>query len=310
MSKLVVVIVAFESEAFLTRCLAALRKSTYRNFDVVVVDNSRHQGLFHSLPPEIQKEIRYDRPGRNLGFCEGNNFGAKIALELGATHLLLLNHDTEIASDCLEKMMACAEQDPRIGAVTCKILMFPDGSKTWYAGGKFSVWLGAGKNDGFLRDDQAGDLETREVTYATGCCMLVPLDLFLRLGGLKNSMFMYLDDIEFCLRIRKTGFKIFYVPSTWLLHELGSGASLKQRPDYYLYFSIRNKPLVANTVAYRYYLHAVTALVAFVKLIQFSVVPGISQRAPKLKAIFFGWVDSFSSSPKYFARFPRLFKEN
>ncbi len=119
---------------------------------------------------------------------------------------------------------------------------------------------------------------------------------------------MYLDDIEFCLRAQKMGFKIFYEPTAVLYHEIGSGAQLKQRPDYYLYFSIRNKPLVSAPGFYRVYLHFMAVAFGCAKIIQFAFYPRIKDRGRKILALIWGITDSFSMEEKFRKRFPRLFR--
>jgi GT2 family glycosyltransferase len=120
-------------------------------------------------------------------------------------------------------------------------------------------------------------------------------------------MFMYLDDAEFSMRIRSFGFALRYEPRAILYHEVGPGVGFRNYSDYYLYFSVRNKPLVANEFGYRFYLYGFGFVLGITKLILYGILPGVESRSVKLRAIFWGIFDSFSSKERYRQRFPRLF---
>src|SRR5690606_37384061 len=127
-------------------------------------------------------------------------------------------------------------------------------------------------------------------------------------GGLKEELFMYLDDAEFCLRVRRAGFELYYEPAAVLYHEVGPGMRRSAYPDYYLYFSIRNKPYITGRGFYRAYLRLYTAFLSLSKLAVYGLTPGVQDRPAKVRAILFGYLDSFSLRPQYRNRFARLFR--
>jgi GT2 family glycosyltransferase len=300
-----VVIVAYNDPGLLSRCIAALRAGSYRDVEIVVVDNS----TMAEASDEIRSwpGIHYLKTPENLGFCGANNMGIRKAVELGSEFLLLLNHDAILDARCLETLVGRAGTLAAPAVLTGKIYLTAGDRMLWYAGGYFSRWIGAGKNHGFNEKDVGQYDSFKAVDYATGCCMLIPVPIYLAVGGLNERFFMYLDDIEYCLRVIAAGFRIYYEPAAIIHHDLGSGSELRKRPDYYLYFSIRNKPLVVRGRAYTAWLYAAMTAVAAVKFLQFMIVPGIAARPSKLKAIALGFVDGFSSRSRYKERFPRLF---
>jgi GT2 family glycosyltransferase len=296
------IVVAYNDADLLETLFASVRAGTRSGDPIILVDNSTTDAVEKAFA--ARPGIRYRRTGENLGFCGANNLGMELAAEAGATHYLLLNHDTVLAPDCLERLARAAEGlGP--GIVTGKIVLSRTG-RLWYGGGYFSPWIGAGKNRGFGDEDRGQYDRAVKVSYATGCCLLIHRDVVARVGRLNEDLFMYLDDIEFCLRAAKAGFPIWYEPAAVVRHDLGSGHDLRSRPDYYLYFSIRNKPRVAGG-PYRLYLYAVTMAVAKVKFLQFLLLPRLADRPAKLKAILWGLRDAFASGPRYRGRFPRLF---
>ncbi|HKP95104.1 MAG TPA: glycosyltransferase family 2 protein [Fibrobacteria bacterium] len=300
-----IVIVAYNDFPLLERCIASILESSYRSVEIIVVDNSTLEDVRTGLA--AYPAVHYRRMAENLGFCGANNVGFRISWELGTRYTLMLNHDARLSRETLGILAERAAGLKDLGILTGKIY-FTGGKRLWYAGGYFDRLIGAGKNLGFNETDRGQFDAFREVQYATGCFMLIPNPVFRRAGLLDERFFMYLDDIEFCLRVRKAGLRIYYEPKAAIEHDLGSGSHLPLRPDYYLYFSIRNKPLVLRGEAYTLYLYFAAAAVAAVKLAQFTLHPGIPDRGAKMRAILWGLIDAFSGEARYRRRFPRLFR--
>ena len=301
-----IVIPAYNGPDQLARCLASLEAGTFKRFRVFLIDNSTTDAVEQAFAR--REDITYRRNRQNLGFCGANNVGISLALDEGYEYVLLLNHDTILDPDCLARLVGRAAALQGAWLVTGKIHILPDQGRLWYGGGYFDPLFGAGRNHGFNSLDDGRFDHPGETTYATGCCLLIPSEAFRKAGMLNERMFMYLDDIEFCLRAAKAGFRIFYEPAADIYHEMGTGAELQKRPGYYLYFSIRNKPLVAPGGWYGAYLHFLAIFFAIAKMIQFSLVPGITDRVGKLKALAWGAWDSLSREERYRRRFPGLFR--
>lgn len=307
-TEIAIVIVSYNDWDMLDKCLKSIFNGNFQNFQIFVVDNSTTNEIQSKIT--IKEKINYHRNTENTGFCSANNIGIVSAIAAEIPFIMLLNHDTLIVEDCLSAMLFRAKEHNYQYLVTGKIRLISNPQQLWYAGGYFSKLIGAGKNTGFNQLDLGQFDQPKEVTYATGCCLLVPTEVFKKTGLLNEKMFMYLDDIEFCLRARKAGFRIFYEPKAIIYHELGSGSDLSKRPDYYLYFSIRNKHLVTSKQSmYRIYLQLLAIIFAGVKMVQFSLIPRIPDRWIKIKSIYWGLIDSFSSKDKYKERFPRLFNQ-
>lgn len=298
-----IVIVAFNDIDVLRKCLASIEAGSYRRFRVVVVDNSLTDAVEKGLAPE-SGAIYLRAPG-NIGFSRGCNLGIADSLAAGADFIWLLNPDTEVDPECLAELVRCARERPDAGIVGGRIRYMADPDRIWYAGGELSRFAAVGRHRKYGGDPPNG-IET--VTYATGCCMLIPEGLLRRLGPLEKRIFMYLDDAEFCMRVLAAGYRIYYVPSASLSHAVGPGMDFRQYPDYYLYFSIRNKPLVARSGAYQTYLHLYALSLGAAKLLVYGLRPGVRDRRNKLRAIFFGTWDSLSSEARERIRFPRLFQ--
>jgi GT2 family glycosyltransferase len=118
---------------------------------------------------------------------------------------------------------------------------------------------------------------------------------------------MYQDDTEFCMRVRAAGYALYYAPAARMAHAVGPGMDWRLYPDYYLYFSVRNRPLISRNPGYRLYLHGVAWALGAVKFLRYALMPGVSRRGGKLRALAWGAWDSMFAAGRERHRFPRLF---
>jgi GT2 family glycosyltransferase len=238
-----IILLNWNQPHFTLACLESLDNLTYPNFNVVIVDNGSTD---HSLEQmaTISATLKYQTTiianGNNLGFAEGNNVGIRHALKHAADYVLLLNNDTEVAPDFLEPLVQMAESAPKIGIVGPKIFYFDDPTRIWSAGGIISKegWthqLGVNEPDGPVFN------RLRQVDYVTGCAMLVKRETIEKAGMLDARFFIYYEETDWCARVNRAGFSIWYVPQSLVWHKI----SLKARDlsPLYVYFMTRNRLL-------------------------------------------------------------------
>lgn len=307
------VVVEYRERNLADDCIASLLRGTFQDFSVFLIDNTPapvgsevSQAQRFQATPDASR-LQYIASGRNLGFCGGCNVGIGQSLSGEFDYVLILNYDTVAAPDFLQRLVDRADGIADLGILGAKIHYQLAEKRIWYAGGRLSRMLGVGKHFGYDQLDQGGYDAFREVSYVTGCCMLVPSKVFRQVGPFKAEMFMYLDDAEFCLRVLDQGLKLYYEPAAILAHRVGPGFGKRNFPDYYLYFSIRNKPWITRKPLYRFYLIALTIALASAKFAFYGMSPGIDSRGRKMRAIVLGLWDSFSLSMPVEKRFPRLF---
>lgn len=300
-----IVIVAYKDWESLRACIHSIEAGSYSNRRILVIDNSPGDDLERRMTgfPDVE----YRRPGRNLGFTRAVNLGMARSLELKADMTLVLNPDTELEASCLGELVSACLSSERTGIVCGRIHFKSSPERIWYAGGRMSWIEGVGKH---FRAESAPPSGSGaiEVSYATGCCMLIPNRVLGEVGLLNPSIFMYLDDAEFCMRVLRAGYRIYYAPGARLSHAVGPGRKFTGYPPYYLYFSIRNKPFVAGPGPYRGWLKVHALMLAAAKLAIYGLAPGVGDRAGKLRAIAFGAWDSLSAESREERRFPRLFR--
>lgn len=198
-----------------------LSKTTYTDYEVVVMDNSKHNGI-ESYVRELQplhKNVRYlDWRNKPFNYSAINNTAAR---EFESPVLLFLNDDTSVIEPgWLEAMVELAVR-PDVGAVGAKLL-YPDG-RIQHAG----VIMGIYDNCGHAFKGLDGSIShyfdfpdvIRNVSAVTGACLMARRDVFWKVGGFDEAQFaIAFNDIDLCLKIRNQGYQVLYTPHAVLYH--------------------------------------------------------------------------------------------
>jgi GT2 family glycosyltransferase len=196
-------------------CLDALKKCTYPTLTIMVVDN----GSTNDSVARIQAahpDVVLLESGENLGFAGGNNIGIRYALAHGADYVWLLNNDTKPAPDALSALVAKALTDRGIGAVAsiCYYADAPSTVQAW-AGTRVNLWIGYSRLSTVPHaDDWFHSLN--------GTSMLIVRTAIDDVGLLDEGFFLYWEDTEFCLRLRKKGWRIAAAPDSRVLHKVNA----------------------------------------------------------------------------------------
>lgn len=229
-----VVIVSYEVRDLLDACLASLPAGAGKlRLEVIVVDNGSTDGSA-SWVREHHPWCAVVEAGENLGFSRATNLGLRRAK---GKYLLLLNPDTVVFPRALEKTAAFLDAHPDVGMVTCR-LVTRDGRLDPACRRSFpSLWDGfcraSGLSRGFPRSRlfnryNLGNLdehETCDVEAVNGAFMLVRREAVEEVGLLDEGYFMYVEDLDWCLRFRRAGWRIVYYPGAEVKHLKGrSGA--------------------------------------------------------------------------------------
>lgn len=198
-------------------CLLSLRKLDYPAYKIILVDNGSVDGSWQKLAQEFP-EVRVIRNEENLGFTGGNNVGMREALKNGTDYLLLLNNDTIVSPSFLSEMIKVAETDRNIGMVNPKIYFFEPADKIWYAGGAYVRWKTFPIHFGVRQQDDGSYNETKEVSFVTGCALLVRAETARTVGLLDETFFLSYEDVDWSVRAIESGYKAMYVPTSVIWH--------------------------------------------------------------------------------------------
>ncbi len=196
-------------------CLDCLKESTYRNLTVIVVDNGSTNDSIARIRT-AHPDVLLLESGSNLGFAGGNNIGIRHALAQAANYVWLLNNDTMPAPDALSALVSKALTDRRIGAVAsiCYYADDPATVQVW-AGARVNLWIGYARNNTEPQPDDWFD-----ALY--GASMLIARPALDEVGLLDEGFFHYLEETEFCLRLRERGWRLAAAPESRILHKVAA----------------------------------------------------------------------------------------
>lgn len=244
--QLSVIIVNYNVRSFLENALLSIRKAMQNiEGEIFVVDNASDDGsveLVQAKFPDVKLIVNQ----RNLGFAAANN----IALaQASGKYILLINPDTIVQEDTLISLIDFLEQNPKVGLAGCKILN-PDGSlqlacrrsipTPWSAFTKVSGLSALFPNTklfGKYNLTYLNPNDTYEVEAVSGSFMFLRREVYEKVGKLDESYFMYGEDLDWCYRIIKAGYKIVYYHKTQIIHYKGESTKQSNLDDIKMFYN-------------------------------------------------------------------------
>lgn len=227
-----VIVLNWNGRKWLAPCLDALRRQTFREFEVVVVDNGSNDGSVDLLRERFP-ECRTLALADNVGFAAGNNAGAAGA---ASKYLAFLNNDTAATPGWLGALVDAAESDGTVGLVSSH-LVFMDQPKTVDSAGDGYLRCGGGFKH--RHGQPVGEARgVHEVFGACGAAFLIRRELFDRLGGFDPDFFMVYEDVDLSYRARLLGARCVCALAA-VVHHAGS-ASLGRISRPAVFFGQRN----------------------------------------------------------------------
>lgn len=263
--KLSIVVVSHNTGEILQKCLSSIYENPPSvEFEVILVDNASSDGTIEFVRKKFQ-EVCVIENKKNRGFSAANNQG--IAISKGNL-ILLLNSDAIILPGSLEAMIKFMNEHCRAGAIGPKIFN-PDGTfqiSFWSFPGLFGEFVRKILNI-FLRFHFFRNFfdkiynETKEVDWVTGACLLTRREVIEKVGVLDENFFMYFEDVDWCYRMKKVGWKIYYAPQAKIIHFSGKSMEKKKdeildeyhRSQIYFYKKYRSKASVSFLKCLRFF---------------------------------------------------------
>lgn len=215
------IILSYNTKELLKSCLSSVYDKLHDiDFEIIVVDNASSDDSAHMIKKNFPK-VKLIESKVNLGFAKGINKGSRYAKE---EYLLFLNSDTTVLDNSIKEMIKFIEANSSIGVVGGRLINKDHRVESSF-GDNLSIigicqMLFGGRG---LRSSRKVNSPS-PVDWVSGGFMLVRKTLFEKLGGFDENFFMYIEDMEFCFRIKKLGFSVYYYPQTNVVH-LGQGSS-------------------------------------------------------------------------------------
>lgn len=226
--KIYAILVNYNGFSVTMECIKSLKMSNIP-LNIIVVDNCSTDCSYEQLWIQ-SKEYAFEviKTDRNGGFAYGNNIGIKRALSNSPEYILLINNDTVVEVDFLDKMLK-GFVDRQVGLVTPLILYDGKRDLIWASGGVFDSHRMVG-----LSPWQGKDIEEKPnsgyVNFASGCSMLIKQEVFEKVGLLPEDYFMYFEDLDFCLMIQNAGYKLWYENDAIMYHKVSISSGGEDSP--------------------------------------------------------------------------------
>ncbi len=305
MKHVTIVIVNWNGITDTSRCLDSISKLKKENvrLNTIVVDNGSTDNSVKILKNKYSW-VTVLALSHNTGFTGGNNEGIRHALKHAADFVWLLNNDTLVAPDAL--CLVDAFISDTIGVAGSKIYFAPGheyhdylyekadrGKVFWYAGGLIDWDNMYASHRGVDEIDHGQYDETEQTPFITGCSMMIRRSVFESIGVLDERYYLYLEDLDFCLRAKAVGYRLIYYPTSVIWH-VNAGSTGGAGNPLHEYYITRNRLLVGMRFAsFRTKLALIRESIRFLKS-----ASGVKKKAI-IDAVFGRWGKQYE--PKKFA---------
>lgn len=245
--KVYIVILNWNNAKDTIDCIKSLEKDDYPNYKVLIIDNASTDDSVKKIK-EVCPNYKFILNKKNYGFAKGFNIGLKEAVRRGAAFVVALNNDVFVEKNFLAPLVKRAESDSKIGIIGPKVLdtrgkINSIGVKINFNNGEFPG-IGSGE------EDRGQFNQAKEVKAVGGCCLFIKSDLIKKIGGIPEDYFFYYEETDFCMRVRRAGFKIFVEPNSVVKHRIG-GSSNPQVSSFSRYYMVRNSLIFMHKYAPR-----------------------------------------------------------
>lgn len=220
----------------LKACLNSLRNQSYKNFEVIIVDNGSTDKSVEYLDNNFP-QVRIVKLSKNFGFAKAINEGVK-ATEGG--YVVFLNNDTRVDKDWLKSLVQCADKHPEVISVNSKLLNFYN-KKIIDGVGILINEVGQAKSIGWQEEDSGQYQKENYIFGATGGGALFRKKEFIKLGMFDEDFFMYSEEVDFAFRAQFAGFQSIFCPKALVFHI--HKATAGKTPGFIEYWQFRNMTL-------------------------------------------------------------------
>lgn len=290
-----VVILTFNRREDVIRCIVSLEKSSYKNIELIVVDNASTDGTLLEIRNKF-KDVKVIVNKTNLGIAEGRNIGQENAQ---GEYVLFLDCDTIVDRNMVNELVAQIDSDDSIGLVVPKMYYYEEPNLLWFAGAKLNMFTSQAVNVGAGEYDKGQYDKVVRVSHGP-TAFLVSRKVLEKVKGHDKKYFMCYADTDFAFRTRETGFKTVFCPKAILWHNIKL-RDVKNSLSYYgfdslrrTYYYARNRFIFMKTHAPRLNLLIFLVFFAPTFLVFFTYqIVHLGGGFSYLKAYWRGFLDGF-----------------
>lgn len=226
-----VILVNYNGKKYNDACIASILNSTIaKRIQIVVADNASTDDSLAALRDRWggNEQVHIIALDDNYGFSKANNVGIRWSMEQGIDYYLLLNNDTEIEPDTVERMLRCGQETGSI--VVPKVLYADRKNVIWCAGGTFTPVIRKTVQSGFNQTDNGQFDVSGECRFANGCAFLLSRQIVEKTGLLDERFFLYYEDVEYSMRAGQNGIGIYYCAEAAVYHKVNGSTGGNDKP--------------------------------------------------------------------------------
>jgi GT2 family glycosyltransferase len=303
MANVVVIVVNWNLKYETARCLQSLMRSEYPH-RVIVIDNGSRDGSVEYLQSHFP-HITLLPLLENLGFGSGCNQAIQVLLQDSSwDYILLINNDATIHPAALTHLVQAAEANHQAGILGPKIYYNNPPNRIWYAGARQRKNVLAASDTGRGQTDLGQFDDRQQVDFVFGAGMFIRRQVLEQVGLFDEQFFIYLEDLDLCLRTQKAGFSLLFVPDAHVWHR--GSASTERLPNWRKYHHARSTILFLRKHARQV---NVASMLIFWMLVCFrSIILEASHGNPGiLRTYWSGIYDGMSHNPAAFEEWITLY---
>jgi GT2 family glycosyltransferase len=227
----------YNQTALTCEFLESTRKLRYTNFEVIICDMASDIDPTPFILSGNYPNVRLFVSDTNLGFAGGNNWGITHA---NGDFIFIVNNDTEVTPDLLNRLVNPFFIDPVIGVTSPKIKFFYQPDTIQYAGfNAMNLYTGRTSTVGEMKIDN-GTYDTPGYTHgAHGCAMMVKKEVISKVGRFPEKFFLYYEEWDWSARIQRAGYKIWYAADAIIFHK--ESMSIGKKNPIKFYYNTRNR---------------------------------------------------------------------
>ena len=216
MKKIIIIILHFGDSTETNNCLKSIFKNKITYDEILVVNNNSNFTL------DFNKEklkINIIKNKKNLGYAGGMNVGIKYGLAKKYYYFLLLNNDIILQNNFVADLTKFLDKNKKIGIASPVIKFQRNGQVVYDLGGMVNLHIGRTRH---IESEKILSFNSKRVDYISGCCMLIRREVLKKVGLFDERFFLYYEDVDFCLRAKKMGYKLFVETKKSIYHKLSS----------------------------------------------------------------------------------------
>ncbi|OGH69390.1 MAG: hypothetical protein A3I29_04025 [Candidatus Magasanikbacteria bacterium RIFCSPLOWO2_02_FULL_44_11] len=242
-AKLAIVILNWNGYEITKDCLDSLLKNeALFAWDIFVLDNGSKENEAERIRHQFRRvsRVRVLDSKVNLGFTDGNNRLLEEAAKYKQyDYYLLLNNDTEVSGNFIQQLMNAVGD--RVGVFGPQVRYFEKQDMLQSIGGKINLWTGICRrlaDKKFIKDIPEKSLE-KEVDYIFGCAFIIAREVIEKIGKLRSDFFIYYEEVDYCVRAKKNGYVVRYLPVEAVYHK--DSVSTRKLSGFHIYMMFRNR---------------------------------------------------------------------